>query len=482
VQTDSTFVHRLAAELDGRLRGTRLRDAGLIEDGRAALAFTGRGDVLILDPFGSPPVVFLDTVEISIQGDPGYLRAIATTLRGMRVAGVGAWPGERILTIAFAARSRFGVVDEYRLILELVPKFGNVILLKDQTIVAAAKQFGPAENQRRSILVGGAYAPPPPRPARARPTGVSASLQPPGEASVLDSLRALDAQRRARDDQSALVRKRAALRKRLERRVAALRAERARLLAARDDAAGRDRLRAQGEALYAFSHLVPTGATRFSPPIDPRFEIALDPALDAKANAAAIFARYRKLVDGLPHVERRLSHVAAELAALEEFEWQLDGADAAVIGEISSAFGAARGAPPARAREQRRKRTPPRFDLPSGARIYVGRSPEENAHVTFRVARPSDLWFHAREQPGAHVVLQAPPGREPSDADLRAAAAAAAFHSKARGAENVAIDYVARKHVRKQRDAPAGRVWYTNARTLFVTPRDPSSYVASAPS
>jgi predicted ribosome quality control (RQC) complex YloA/Tae2 family protein len=477
--TDPNLIERLAAELDHRLRGRRLTDAGLAGDGTPALAFGKEPEILLLDLFAPTPIVRFEALEISLEGDPGYLRAIATALRGMRVERIGVLPGERILTIDFTARSRFGVVDAYRLVAELIPKFGNVLLLKDHTIVAAAKQFGPAENKHRAILVGGRYAPPPPRPARVKPPD-RAQTQPPDGLSVLDAARAHAALRLEGDERDAVTRRRAALRKRIERRISALREERARLIARRNDAAGRDRLRAEGDALYAFGHLVPAGAARFTAPTDPHLDIELDPGLDAKGNAAEIFGRYRKLADGLPHVERRIAHVDATLATLEELEWQLESGDAAVIRDVAGAFGEGEGARPRKAPQQKRRRAPLQYDLPSGARIYVGRSPQENADVTFRVARPSDLWFHAREQPGAHVVLQVPPGRDASNVELDAAAGAAAFYSKAKTSDRVAIDYVERKHVRKQRNAPAGRVWYTNAQTLFVRPRDPASYVASA--
>ena len=94
VVTDALLVARLAQELDERLRGSRLQDAGLADDGRTALAFAGQPEPLILDPFASPPAVLFEPARISIEGDPGYLRAIATTLRGMRVAGVTAVPEE----------------------------------------------------------------------------------------------------------------------------------------------------------------------------------------------------------------------------------------------------------------------------------------------------------------------------------------------------------------------------------------------------
>ena len=90
---------------------------------------------------------------------------------------------------------------------------------------------------------------------------------------------------------------------------------------------------------------------------------------------------------------------------------------------------------PARSRLIRaRKRKRPMLELrtPRGSRIVVGRSPVENAELTFHVARPSDLWFHAQGVPGAHVILSRDDrGRVPEE-DLHAAASLAAFYSKAR--------------------------------------------------
>ena len=113
-----------------------------------------------------------------------------------------------------------------------------------------------------------------------------------------------------------------------------------------------------------------------------------------------------------------------------------------------------------------------RVERPSGARIFVGRSPRENLEVTFRIARPDDLWFHARGIPGSHVVLQPPPGAEPDASDLDCAADYAALHSRARNAPRVEIDFTERKYVRKQRDAAPGLVWYTNARSRVGHPEN----------
>jgi predicted ribosome quality control (RQC) complex YloA/Tae2 family protein len=110
--------------------------------------------------------------------------------------------------------------------------------------------------------------------------------------------------------------------------------------------------------------------------------------------------------------------------------------------------------------------------LPSGAIAHIGRSPKDNERVTFSVAGPNDLWFHARGIPGAHVVIRAPDGRAAAtDDDILAAAALAAGQSRAAAAGKVEVDFTRRKHVRKQGKGRPGLVWYTDFKTVLVTPR-----------
>ena len=69
------------------------------------------------------------------------------------------------------------------------------------------------------------------------------------------------------------------------------------------------------------------------------------------------------------------------------------------------------------------------------------------------------------------MVLHIDTARAAHDAELERAAELAAYHSKARESDNVAVDYTERKYVRRAHNAPPGLVWYTNARTRVVTPR-----------
>ncbi len=523
--TDWILVRRMAAELERALQGARVTDVGLLDDGRVAVRFSrSRGaPTLAIDAFGSPPAAVLTAAEPSVGPEPGWLRAAATTLRGTRLAEVRARHGDRVLVLGFASSSRFGVESAFRLVLELVPRYGNVVLLRDRLVIAAAKQFSPAENEARAVQVGLPYEPPPlphgrdgsfpivprvleacaereGRPAaevlaqaeaaaaadgpvhvyRSAGTVAAAHVVPLAQHEGLEHALCpslLDVLAQARDESltaqrgDAAARRRASFLARLGKRARATAAEVDAVVARIAGEAERDALRRSGDALYTHGLEVPAGSASFVPPTDPELTVALDPELDAKANAQAYYARYRKATAALPHLERRRAVLEARRAALEELAFEAERADGATLAELEAELDALEGRTPARAAPATTKRRPPmRLERPSGARIYVGRSPRENAEVTFRIARPDDLWFHARGVPGSHVVLQLPPGAEPGDEDLDAAADLAATHSKARHAPRVEIDYTERKHVRKQRDAGAGLVWYTNARTRVGRP------------
>jgi predicted ribosome quality control (RQC) complex YloA/Tae2 family protein len=508
-------MRRAAHELERELRGGRVTDAGLLDDGRFGIRIGGRGGrpetVLAVDIFGSPPLVTLEQTELSIGADPGWARSLAVTLRGLRLGEVRSRPGDRVLVLDFGTTSRFGVTSGVKLVAELIPRFGNLLLLRDGAVIAAAKQFSPAENETRSVGVGGPYRAPPlpaggPRvpkllapaqlaeataaaesdgpifvyreagklvAAHVVPLAGYAGLEAGTEPALLPlfaEARATGAGRRASD---AGERRRVALRSRIEKRLRDIAAESEAVGARRDDAAGRELLRAAGDALYTYGHEIPPAATSFRTPGEVPLEIVLDPELDAKGNAASYFARYRKAAAALPHLERRIAALQAKRASLEELAFENERGDAATLAEVGAELDRIDGrktkAPAAAARAAR---APLRIARPSGAQIFVGRSPRENVELTFRVARPDDLWFHARGIPGSHVVLQAPPGAEPDPADLDCAADFAALHSRARNAARVEVDYTERKYVRKQRDAAPGMVWYTNARSRVGRPEN----------
>jgi predicted ribosome quality control (RQC) complex YloA/Tae2 family protein len=104
-----------------------------------------------------------------------------------------------------------------------------------------------------------------------------------------------------------------------------------------------------------------------------------------------------------------------------------------------------------------------------GSEILVGRSAAQNDRVTFSLASGSDIWLHAREIPGAHVIIRTG-GKPPAPQTLRQAAELAATYSQARGATAVPVDYTFVRHVRRIKGGKPGLVHYSGETTLNVRP------------
>jgi len=122
-----------------------------------------------------------------------------------------------------------------------------------------------------------------------------------------------------------------------------------------------------------------------------------------------------------------------------------------------------------------RRPRPPKaweYDLPGGWTVLAGRTDADNDRLSLKVARPDDWWFHVRGMPGSHVILQAGKG-EPDKAALEAAAAVAAWHSKARRGGVVAVSCTRARFVKKPRGAKPGTVTIRKETVLKVRPALP---------
>jgi len=493
VYTDWLLIRRLAWELDKRFSGARVRDVGQLEDGRLALAMWSRGEtsLVCIDVFAPTPVVTIEHGDLPIGTEPGFVRAVGAALRGMTLIGVRSRKGDRLLRFDFGSRSRFGVEDGYSLICELVPRFGNIVLVKGDTIVAAGKEFAASQNAVRSIQAGDSYEPPPLRPGKSSPLLTEdaaeqlaqrvpeddlhvyrrdgalvqahlvelpqfADLEHERSASLIDLL-----EEARRDNVHAQQSDRAAKRRRsieraLSDRERKVRAEVAQVQARLREAANREALRQEGDAIYATLH-----------------ELQPDARDEAKERAASLFVKYKKAASALDHLARRAAELAESLNDLTDLRWELERAGDAELDDVAQAVAALEPRHGAARRTPARRRKPLQYDTLNGSRIYVGRTPIENADLTFRIARPDDLWFHVQNQPGAHVILQRDDKAPPSHDDILAAAALAAVHSKAKNSPKVTVDYTQRKHVRKRPSAAPGLVFYTHPKSVHVQPSEP---------
>ncbi len=115
------------------------------------------------------------------------------------------------------------------------------------------------------------------------------------------------------------------------------------------------------------------------------------------------------------------------------------------------------------------------YALTGGWTVLAGKTDRENDHLSLKVAGPNDWWFHVRGMPGSHVVLVARPDEEPDKKTLKAAAAIAAYHSKAREGGVVAVSCTRGRYVTKPRGAKPGSVQIRKETVIKVRPALPEA-------
>ena len=233
-----------------------------------------------------------------------------------------------------------------------------------------------------------------------------------------------------------------------------------------------EEFRQKGELLTTFLHQVPNDQDQVildnyytNQPIT----IALDKALTPNQNAQRYFKRYQKLKEAVKYLTDLIEETKATILYLESVETVLNQAGLEEIAEIREEL-IQTGFIRRRQREKIQKRKKPEQYLASDGKtiIYVGRNNLQNEELTFKIARKEELWFHAKDIPGSHVVISG--NLNPYDEVKTDAAELAAYFSQGRLSNLVQVDMIEVKKLNKPTGGKPGFVTYTGQKTLRVTP------------
>ena len=254
------------------------------------------------------------------------------------------------------------------------------------------------------------------------------------------------------------------------------------------DTEKREKYKIYGELLNAYGYSVPAGAEScqvLNYYTGENIRIPLDPTLTPQQNAQKYFDRYARMKRTNEALTRLTAEVSAEIEHLRSIqnalEFSTTDGDLSQIRREMEESGFLRrkytGRRDSRSDSRKgRSRTPQSKPLhyisSDGYDIFVGKNNTQNDEITFHMADSRDIWFHANDMPGSHVLLKSG-GRsmdELPDRVFEEAAALAAYYSSGRQQGKVEIDYLERRNVKKPSGAAPGFVvYYTNYSILAKT-------------
>ena len=181
-------------------------------------------------------------------------------------------------------------------------------------------------------------------------------------------------------------------------------------------------------------------------------EITLDPAKTVLQNMERFFANIKKAKSGIENSGKRLESLNEELKKLNDVS--------VLTEEAKSVF------------KQKKKQTGHvpyhEFHAANGRVFLVGKEAADNDELTFKIALPHDLWFHAKDYHGSHVIMRMKKGEEPKHEDILTAYRLAILYSRAKKGGCGEVWFTARKNVTKRKGMAAGLVNFKNAKVIYM--------------
>jgi predicted ribosome quality control (RQC) complex YloA/Tae2 family protein len=422
------------------------------------------------------------------------------------ITGIHQHGNDRVIIIEIERRNVYGDIDSYQLIAELMGRHSNLFVVKDGTVIDSYRRIPPFSNAKRTVLPNSIYSYPPstkPNPFdsfRARTfedamayEGISSLLANAVEDGKLQSLTNVQPSYSPSANQwhsldlfhdsihfnsiselldyvyvDVLHQQRfSQITKDLRLAVTAKKTKaenkKANLEADLVETEHRDQFRIYGDLLYA-NPSVDTKGVSFIDVLD--FEgqpitIPVDPTKSTKQMAAQYYKKYQKAKKAIDHLHEQLADVDQDLDYYDQILFDLEIATPEDLDDIRSIF-----KPTSQPKKQSPKPSITTFRH-EGVDFLVGTNAKKNDLITHQLASKEDLWFHVKDQPGAHVVAKT---AKETESTIRYGANLAALYSRAKYSSSVEVQYTNVKHLKKIPGRPGSFVSVSKYKTIFIDP------------
>lgn len=223
------------------------------------------------------------------------------------------------------------------------------------------------------------------------------------------------------------------------------------------------------DLLMANMHLVKPGQEKISVPDfyheNRHVEIKLKKELSAQKNAEVFYRKAKnqqieiqKLTESFQAKQREVADTQQKIAALEA------AVDIKALRDVI-------GNSDIKQQHEKEEPLPYHEILFNGYKIWIGKNAQHNDTLTLKYSFKEDLWLHAKDVPGSHVVVKYQAGKKfPKDV-IERAAQLAAFNSKRKTESLAAVAFTPKKFVRKRKGDPAGAVVVEREEVILVEPK-----------
>ena len=464
------IIQLVVAELCDALTGRFVGKIYQLTPLSFAIDFGLRGEFLLIDADPGNPRLYLihrrtRDLEKQSVGLNAFGQLLRSKLSGAHLLDVAKDPLDRIVRLTFRKEDESGAIIFQRLVIQLTGRTADIFLLDELNRIVAGLR------DHAQTRVNQFYSPPP-RPLKQSAEVLQLEAGPPSAQldrhfTAIDAAKSFDAKARAmRSRLAKSIRQQRTLRDNLEKDLVrhGNPEEHKRtgdLLLANIATAVRDGNKVRVSDYYA------DGA--------PTIEIEVDENRSLQDEAAARFKQYTKAKRAAEEIAERLKQIDRET---ENLQRRLQRLDAIIQARDEAELDSFEKPAPAPRVGQKKSAKPQkisgvrRYLSTDGYEILVGRAARDNDNLTFRVAQPNDLWMHAGDYPGSHVVVRNPTRKEIPQRTVIEAAQLAGRFSQASEDSKVVIHYTERKFLSKPKGAAPGLVRLSRFRSITVEPKE----------